>query len=81
MDADHELRLTLARCIAAVFGLAEEDVLQANDFAQIDGWDSLRHLQLMAEVEKEFHCSFSVDDIVSVSALDQMVALIRKKAG
>ena len=78
MQAVEELRSSVAECIAAVFGLEETDVLEANEFKQISGWDSLKHLQLMSEVEREFGCAFAVDDIVSVASVDDVVALIER---
>jgi len=79
MQLTQELRTSVAECIAGVFGLSEAEVLEANEFKRISGWDSLRHLQLMSEVEREFGCAFSVDDIVSAASVDDVVALIERK--
>jgi len=79
MTESDDLRSRAAECIASVFGLDARDVLEEAEFSRLDGWDSLRHLQMMVELEKEFGCAFAVDDIVSVGSLDDVVALLRGK--
>lgn len=42
----------------------------------IDGWDSLMHITLIATVEDEFDIKFAMKDVVGMKNVGQMVDLI-----
>jgi len=44
-----------------------------------DEWDSLHHMMLISEIEKEFNVTFSVDEAVSIKDLKSIKDLLRKK--
>jgi acyl carrier protein len=45
---------------------APEDITQET----CENWDSLRHLQLIIELETEFNVSFEVEDIADMKSLN-----------
>ena len=47
--------------------------------ADIDGWDSLEHINLVAAAEEEFGVKFSMGEVVTLKNVGQMVDLISKK--
>ncbi|MDD2354925.1 MAG: acyl carrier protein [Lachnospiraceae bacterium] len=47
--------------------------------ADIDGWDSLEHINLIAAAEEEFGVKFSMGEVVTLKNVGQMVDLISKK--
>lgn len=44
--------------------------------ADIDGWDSLAHISLIASVEEEFGIKFQMKDIISMKKVGDMVDII-----
>ena len=59
-----------------VFG---DDGITVNDettAADIDGWDSLRHITLLAAVEDEFDIEFSMGQTVKMKNVGEMVDYI-----
>lgn len=46
----------------------------------VDEWDSLRHIRLVAAVEKRFGLSFSAAEIGRLKNVGQLVSLIEAKA-
>jgi len=50
----------------------------AND---IDGWDSLSHMNLIIAVEMEFKLRFALGELQSLKNVGNLVALIDKKRG
>lgn len=51
-------------------GLLPEDV---------DNWDSLRHLMLIVEFEKEFEIKFTDDELISLIDYNSICEIISKK--
>ncbi len=49
----------------------------AND---IEDWDSLEHITLMAAVQKEFKVKFSMGEIASMKNVGEMADIIAKRA-
>ncbi|MDD2970524.1 MAG: acyl carrier protein [Lachnospiraceae bacterium] len=54
------------------------DLTTAND---IEDWDSLEHINLMAAVEEEFGIKFTMGQIVSMKNVGQMADIIQEKLG
>jgi acyl carrier protein len=48
--------------------------------ADVDEWDSLRHIRLVAAVEKRFGLNFSAAEIGRLKNVGQLVELIESKA-
>ena len=59
-------------------GITLSDDTTADD---IDGWDSLEHVNLIVMVEKRFKVKFSMDEILSLKSVGDMADLIMRKAG
>lgn len=62
-----------------VFGddeITVNDETTAND---IEGWDSLRHISLLAAVEDEFDIEFSMGQTVSMKNVGEMVDYIEEE--
>lgn len=45
----------------------------------IAGWDSLQHVMLITEIEKEFGISFDLEDMLSMSTFGEICLNISKK--
>lgn len=49
----------------------EEDKLKGLKYQDIIDWDSVGHMQLMAELEDEFEVELDIDDIVDFSSYEE----------
>lgn len=45
----------------------------------IEGWDSLQHLNLLAMIEKEFGIQFDIDDIVMMEKVADIIECIKMR--
>jgi acyl carrier protein len=45
----------------------------------IEGWDSLRHIDLIMQLEEEFQLRFTVDDIIGLKNVGEMIAMLERK--
>ena len=63
-----------------VFG---DDTLTVNDSTtanDVEGWDSLRHISLLAAIEDEFDIEFSMGQTVKMKNVGEMVDYIEEEA-
>ena len=49
---------------------------KASDFA---AWDSVHHLVLIMEIEREFGLKLTMDEIAELSSVDKIISAIGKK--
>jgi acyl carrier protein len=49
--------------------------------SDVEEWDSLRHIRLVATVEKEFSVRFATTEIAALENVGQFVSLIQAKVG
>lgn len=63
-----------------VFGDDGITVTDQTTAADIDGWDSLRHITLLAAIEDEFDIEFSMAATVKMKNVGEMVNYIEEEA-
>jgi acyl carrier protein len=59
-----------------VFGI--ENIADNISQQNCENWDSLRHLNLIIELEEEFNISFEPEDIAEMKDIDAIVGKIKK---
>lgn len=47
--------------------------------ADIEKWDSMNHVRLIATIEKEFAITFDIMEIIGINSIGDFVAIIEKK--
>ena len=60
----------------------EDDDITVDDSttsADVDGWDSLEHINLINAVEQEFDIKFNMGQIVSMKSVGEMADIIISK--
>jgi acyl carrier protein len=75
-----EIRNKLGDIAREVFddeGLQVTDMLSRED---VESWDSLGHIRLIAAVEEAFQMSFTIDEIEGVNSVGQIVKVIAERA-
>jgi acyl carrier protein len=68
-----------------VFGDDQLEIADTTSAGDIDGWDSLAHLNLIIALEKRFHIKFATAEISRMkndgSNVGTMLDLLRRKLG
>lgn len=60
----------------------EDLVITTTTSAQdIDNWDSLSHVLLLSEIEKEFNIQFELDELISFKTVEDILNSIASKNG
>ena len=63
-----------------VFSDDDITVTDETTAADVEGWDSLRHITLLAAVEDEFDIEFSMGQTVKMKNVGEMVDYIEEEA-
>jgi acyl carrier protein len=64
----------LRRTVVTALRIKDERYRPDLKLGDLDEWDSLGHLELVAQVEKEFGVSLDFDDIPKLNSLDALRA-------
>jgi acyl carrier protein len=46
----------------------------------VDEWDSMTHIQLISEIEKQFKVRFALGELQALKNVGDMISLIQKKS-
>jgi acyl carrier protein len=61
--------VTVEQIVGKVFGIAPEKLNDASVRDSIEGWDSMGHLTLIIELEKQFRISISISDSLEMVSI------------
>ena len=75
-----EIFTRLNKVFQDVFGDDDITVTDETTAADVEGWDSLRHITLLAAVEDEFDIEFSMGQTVKMKNVGEMVDYIEEEA-
>lgn len=64
--------------IASVLNVPKDDVTLETEIGELDEWDSLRNVQIIAQLEKEFEVKITPDMIMDLEDVSDIVGLIRE---
>lgn len=71
----------LKTVMANLFKCSVDDLTDDTGPGDINGWDSLGHVSLMAEIQKHFGTHIAVEDAIEVESIADIVALIDRDRG
>lgn len=63
--------------IARVLNVPVGDVTLETEIGELDEWDSLRNVQIIAQLEKEFEVKITPDMIVDLEDVSDIISLIK----
>lgn len=69
----------LQQVFRKVFGDDKLVISEKTSAKDIKMWDSLSHLELIADVEKAFHIRFSFTEVIEFNTVGDMMNAIREK--
>lgn len=62
-----------------MFNIPEESVRDTLTSHDVPTWDSMNYVFFIAELEKEFGISFSMDEVLNVSCLGDLRAIVLER--
>ncbi|MCM1266480.1 MAG: acyl carrier protein [Bacteroidales bacterium] len=76
-----EVFVTLNEVFRDVFDDEEITVTDATTADDIEEWDSLEHINLLAAVEQAFGIKFNMGEVVSMKNVGEMADIVQKRLG
>ncbi len=73
-----ETRDRLRRLMAELFKCDLSELTDSTGPGDIPGWDSLGHVALMAEIQKQFGTHVPVEDAIEVESIADLVAILER---
>jgi len=73
------MRRTVTELLMNVFDLSAAEVEKNLMRDQSGKWDSLAHMDLITSLEKEYHLSLTIDEMIGLDSFDSVRTLLREK--
>lgn len=67
------------KIIAETFHIKESDITSSVNMKDIDSWDSLTHMELIANLECELEIEFTADEIMEMVDVAQIEKIVGEK--
>lgn len=80
MAEERDIWATVAAVFREMFDDEHLEMSAATTAADVDGWDSLTHIQLLLALEQRFHIKFNTGEIAGLANVGEMVSLIARKS-
>lgn len=75
VEENRELRQLVAR----VFDIPVSEVTDQLERGKLEVWDSLNHLLLISEIEKEMGIEFTTDEVLEINTFKDVRKIVSKK--
>ena len=79
MQNEQEILSKLENIFREVFVDSKLQITNATNADDIESWDSLTHMQLINEVEEHFKIAFTLDEVMQLNDVGNLVQLIHSK--
>lgn len=66
------------KIFAEILSLEENQITNNLKYQDVPGWDSIGHMELMAEIEDQFGISMETDDIIDFSSVETGIEILKK---
>lgn len=66
--------------MASVFEINKTQLKENFSQKEVEAWDSLRHLNLIVELEEAFNISYEPEEIAEMTSFDKVVSLTKIKS-
>jgi acyl carrier protein len=73
------LNTKLKELIASILHIPTESVADQLTMSEVETWDSLQHMNLIASLEQEFGVEFTFEEIVSMQSVEVIKSVLRGK--
>lgn len=73
------MKKRLVSVLANVFGLKDEQITPELKKGDVGSWDSLKQMDLVISLEREFNIVLEIQDIIKMDSVSNIVDVLRNK--
>lgn len=73
-----DISVKVKKIVAKVLEIPVDKVLDNSSQKTIQNWDSLAHLNLVMELEKEFDIAFDTQEVFTMETVEEICKLVKK---
>lgn len=77
--SDSEILQVVTTIVQEVLELPDLNVTLNTSAADVDEWDSMTHIQLIAAIESKYKIRFALGELQALKNVGDMIELIQKK--
>lgn len=74
-----EVRNKIVEIVSEFLKISPEQLTDATVAADVPGWDSLSHAEILLEIEEKLNVNFDLNDLVTISNFGDLVLCVSKK--
>lgn len=67
------------KIVAESLGIRESEIDESTVMEQVETWDSLTHMELIANLESEYQTEFTVDEIMEMTSVKKIVEIVEAR--
>ena len=67
------------KILAETFSVRESDLTENIEMTDIESWDSLTHMEMIANLESELHIEFTADEIMEMTNVGKIEKMVGEK--
>ncbi len=68
----------IKKIMSETFRIKEENILVDSKMEDIEGWDSISHMELILRLEKELQITLSGEDIAEMNSISSIILVLNK---
>jgi len=76
----NEILNSVSEIIRAILALPELNITRETSAKDVDEWDSISHIEIVAAIEEKFSLRFALVELQALKNVGDMVNLIQKKS-
>jgi len=69
----------LAKVLAEVFALHENQITMKLTKDDVGNWDSLRQMDLVMSIEREFAITLEIPEIIQMNSIKNIISVLQKR--
>jgi acyl carrier protein len=69
----------LKNLMAETFNLTKDSIDESTEMSQVNGWDSLRHMELVTLLEETFKITLEVEEILEMKSFSKILEILKGK--
>lgn len=70
---------TVIKIISQIMNVPIEQLDESSSPDTVENWDSLKHVNLVLELENEFSIAFSEEEVLDIFSVKNIVEILEKK--